>query len=91
MGPIQSSVNRLNLAALGAVGAISKTIEGVSKTPDAEPGIDERMALTSRQRTLQKIKAIQMNKKISDKAKSRRIGKALNEYRADLEKAGGKK
>jgi len=90
MGVGLSSMQQITGALTGAALTATKLSGDFSKEAKI-PGVDERMALTSRQRTAQKIKAIQMNKEISDKAKSRRIGKALDEYRADLEKAGGKK
>lgn len=85
MGAIQSSINRL-IGTAGAAAALSKKLgESDSKK---ESGVDAKMAAKARRVAQQKIKAITSNKEISNKAKTRRVGKAMDEYAKSL---GGNK
>ena len=81
---IQSSINRL----IGTVGAgalaatkISEGLkkEGAPKADSKSSGVDAKMAAKARRTAQQKINAIYANKEISSKAKTRRIGKVLDE------------
>ena len=83
MGPVQSSM--MNLVGTGAA-AILATKKLLDK--DEGSGIDEAMAAKARKTAQAKIKAIQANKDISEKARTRRIGKVLDEYQTTI---GGKK
>ena len=53
-----------------------------------ESGIDMKMAIKARKTFQQKANAIYMNKELSNKAKTRRLGVALDEYNKTM---GGKK
>lgn len=92
MGPIQSSINQLNLAALGATAAVSKSLtKGLKSAGDAKQstdGIDIKMAAKARKTAQQKINAIYANKELSSKARTRRMGQVIDEYNKEL---GGKK
>lgn len=80
--PIQSAINRL----IGTAGAAATLASKLGNKTDAstpntkESGVDAAMAAKARRVAQQKIKTIQANKEISDKAKTRRIGKVLDEY-----------
>lgn len=81
---IQSSINRLiGTAGAGALAAtkISEGLkkEGAFKADSKASGIDAKMAAKARKTAQQKIKAIQANKALSEKAKTRWIGKVLDE------------
>lgn len=84
---IQSAINRL-IGTAGAATALAgkfnekdtKKITNTS-TSEKESGVDAQMAKRARMIAQQKIKTIQANKEISDKAKTRRIGKVLDEFR----------
>jgi hypothetical protein len=53
-----------------------------------EPGVDAKMAAKARRIAQQKINAIYANKELSNKARTRRIGKAIDEYNKTI--GGGK-
>lgn len=78
MGVGLSSMQKLTGTLIGsaaAVGALaSKGKEGTS-----DSGVDAKMAAKARKVAQQKINAIYANKEISGKAKTRRIGKVLDE------------
>lgn len=86
---IQGAINRL----IGTAGAAA-TLAGKLSTKEntntntKEEGIDAKMAVKARKIAQQKIKTIQANQEISDRAKTLRIGKVLDEYNISL---GGKK
>lgn len=83
----QSSMNQLVGAVTGAALAATKLGEKFSEK-DKTPGIDAAMAAKARRTAQMKIKAIQANKEISEKAKTRRIGQVIDEYQTTI---GGKK
>ena len=82
---IQGAINKL----IGTAGAAATLAGKLSVKPESDAksdsGVDAKMAAKARKTAQQKIKAIQANKEISDKAKTRRIGQVLDEY------IGGKK
>ena len=82
---IQGAINKL----IGTAGAAATLAGKLSEKPESDTksdsGVDAKMAAKARKTAQQKIKAIQANKEISDKAKTRRIGQVLDEY------IGGKK
>ena len=82
---IQGAINKL----IGTAGAAATLAGKLSGKPESDAksdsGVDAKMAAKARKTAQQKIKAIQANKEISDKAKTRRIGQVLDEY------IGGKK
>lgn len=51
-----------------------------SDSEEKDSGIDAKMAAKARKTAQMKIKAIQANKELSEKARTRRIGKVLDEY-----------
>lgn len=75
----------MNLVGTGAA-AILATKKLLDK--DEGAGIDEKMAAKARKMAQMKIKAIQANKDLSEKARTRRIGKVIDEYQASI---GGKR
>lgn len=80
------------LALVGTVGKIASDLKKEdaklgAKEPK-ESGIDAKMAAKARKTAQMKIKAIQSNKEISEKAKTRRIGKVIDEYQSTI---GGNK
>ena len=82
---IQGAINRL-IGTAGAAAALSEKLGKDGKTPESkDSGVDAKMAAKARKTAQQKIKTIQANKELSEKAKTRRIGKVLDEY------IGGKK
>lgn len=84
MGAITKSVQ----GALGALAAGSalvqhlnnKNKENMPKAPASDKGVDAKMAARARKVAQQKINAIYANKELSAKAKTRRIGKAIDEF-----------
>lgn len=83
MMAIQSAINRLigtAGAATALAGKFNKQQLNVS-TSEKDSGVDAQMAKRARMIAQQKIKTIQANKEISDKAKTRRIGKVLDEFK----------
>jgi len=82
---IQGAINRLIGTAGAAVTLADKMSKDSSKGPEpkasgSDAGIDAKMAAKARRVAQQKIKTIQANKELSEKAKTRRIGKVLDEY-----------
>lgn len=89
MGVAQSSIARLG----GAVGVLANVAAKQFKEKDKgidtkDSGIDAKMAAKARRTAQQKISAIAANKEISAKARSRRIGQAIDEYKKTI---GGEK
>lgn len=86
---VQAGINRL-IGTIGAGAVIASkmaTSDKKESTPKADKkatGVDAKMAAKARRTAQQKINAIYANKEISSKAKTRRIGKVLDEM-------GGKK
>lgn len=78
MGAIQGSINRIIGTAATAAAAVSKF--GSSEQKEEKSGVDAKMAAKARLIAQQKIKTIINNKEISEKARSRRIGKVLDEF-----------
>lgn len=86
----QSSLNAITGSVIGGALAIGKMTEGLDKFGlDSEPekqnvkkssGIDAKMAQKARKQMQAKINAIYANKEISNKARTRRVGKVLDEY-----------
>ena len=74
-------------AATIAMGA-KKFGAGENKAGSKNSGIDMQMAAKARKEAQAKINAIYANKEISNKAKTRRMGKVMDEYN---KKIGGKK
>lgn len=74
------------LALAGAAGKVASDLKDAKE--DKNSGIDAKMAAKARKTAQMKIKAIQANKEISEKAKTRRIGKVIDEYQATM---GGNK
>lgn len=83
MQQITGALTGAALAATKIAGDLSKDSE-VEKVEKVDEGIDAKMATKARRMAQQKINAIYANKEISSKAKTRRIGKVLDEM-------GGKK
>lgn len=88
----QGSMNAITGAVTGSIVAATKIAEGLNKkedvkAPKADKGIDMKMAAKARKTFQQKANAIYMNKEISNKAKTRRLGAALDEYNKTM---GGK-
>lgn len=82
MGVVQGAFNRvIGTAAAAATlsGKLSDKKSGLNQKLN-KPGVDAQMAAKARKVAQQKIKTIQSNKEISDKAKTRRIGKVLDEF-----------
>lgn len=82
---IQSSINKIiGTAATAATIASKLGNEKEPKAPKEEvkntSGKDAKMAAKARKVAQQKIKTIINNKEISEKARSRRIGKVLDEF-----------
>ena len=88
MGAIQNSLLGVVGSAAGAALVASKLGEKFSS--EKEAGVDAKMALKARKTAQQKIKTIQANKEISEKARTRRIGKVIDEYTKEMSR-GGKK
>lgn len=77
---IQGAINKL-IGTAGAAAALSEKLGKDDKTPESkDSGVDAKMAAKARKTAQQKIKTIQANKELSEKAKTRRIGKVLDEY-----------
>ena len=85
MGVGISSMSRLTGTLTGAAIAAAKVSSDLNKDPKVEKvdkkddGVDAKMAAKARKVAQQKINAIYANKEISGKAKTRRIGKVLDE------------
>lgn len=97
MGQIQGQVNGLIGTVAGAAAVGGKLAGKFSKTSDAGGGEDKNIAASvngelaakkaalARRQLQANINAIYANKELSNKAKTRRLGKLVDEY------AGGKK
>ncbi len=87
MGAIQNSINSmLGTAAVGAAG-IKHIAEESKPESKQDTGIDAKMAAKARKEMQQKINTIYANKDLSQKARTRRVGIAMDEYQKRL---GGK-
>jgi hypothetical protein len=69
------------LALVGAAGKVASDLKDTEVKTEKTEGVDAKMAAKARKTAQMKIKTIQANKELSDKAKSRRIGKVLDEYK----------
>lgn len=85
----QNSLNAITGSLIGGALALSKTTEGLDKfdksdlSEDKKPDIsgkDIKMAARARKNVQQKINAIYANKELSAKARTRRVGKIIDEY-----------
>lgn len=85
MGAIQNSL----LGVVGSAGAAALVASKLSdKFSEKESGVDMKMAKKARRTAQQKINTINANKELSQKARTRRIGKVIDEYQKQL---GGRK
>lgn len=85
---IQGAINRL-IGTAGAAAALSEKLGKDAKASEPKSsGIDAKMAAKARRVAQQKINAINANKEISAKARTRRIGKVIDEYQSTI---GGNK
>lgn len=75
-------------AATIAMGAKKLGAGGNKPSGSSDSGIDMQMATKARKEAQAKINAIYANKEISNKAKTRRLGKVMDDYN---KKVGGKK
>lgn len=90
----QGSMNAITGAITGGVLAAVKIGEGLDEKNEAdlkEPkqektssGIDAKMAAKARKEMQQKINTIYANKELSQKARTRRVGIAMDEYQKRL-------
>lgn len=93
----QDLLNGITNSVVDGIQTAGKIKEGLDKKADAEfnaqmkqpTGIDAKMAAKARKTAQEKINAIYANKELSNKAKTQRIGKVMDEF-SNL-KAGGKK
>lgn len=78
----QSTINGLIGASAGAISVGNKLLKGSNLSNSKAPtsGKDIQMAAKARREVLNKINAINANKEISSKAKTRRIGKVIDNY-----------
>jgi len=86
----QGAMNTITGSITGGILAAAKISEGLDKksanmnaSKEAKPkdgGIDLKMAAKARKEAQQKINSILENKEISNKARTRRIGKVLDEF-----------
>lgn len=85
----QSSLNAITGSLIGGALALSKTTEGLEKFDKSDlsedkktdvSGKDVKMAAKARKNVQQKINAIYANKELSAKARTRRVGKIIDEY-----------
>ena len=98
----QGSMNTITGAVTGGILAAVKISEGLDKEaekankaeepkaaqkPSGSSGIDAKMAAKARKQMQEKINAIYANKELSAKARTRRVGVAMDEYQKML---GGK-
>lgn len=95
----QGSMNAITGAITGGIIAAAKIGESLDKdttpkTPKADSpkqkdtsGIDAKMAAKARKEMQQKINTIYANKELSQKARTRRVGVAIDEYQ---KRVGGK-
>lgn len=84
MGPIQGMINSAIGSATAAIGAakLNKNFNKKSTAVETNTneGVDVKMAAKARQNVQQKINAIYANKELSSKARTRRVGKIIDEY-----------
>lgn len=91
----QSSLNAITGTVIGGALAATKLAEGLGKEekepkvnkPKEDNGIDAKMAAKARRNVQVKINAIYNNKELSNKAKTRRMGKVIDDYNKEI---GGK-
>lgn len=91
----QSSLNAITNAVIGGASTATNIAEGMkedTKKPKInnskdESGIDAQMAAKARRNVQVKINAIYANKELSSKAKTRRMGKVIDDYNKEI---GGK-
>lgn len=91
----QSSLNAITGTVIGGTLAATKIAEGIGqeekepkvKKPKEDSGIDAKMAAKARRNVQVKINAIYNNKELSSKAKTRRMGKVIDDYNKEI---GGK-
>lgn len=94
----QSSLNAITGTIIGSALTATKIAEGLDKD-EKEPkinmpnevkeekvdeGIDAKMAARARRNVQVKINAIYSNKELSNKAKTRRMGKLIDEYNKEI-------
>lgn len=82
---VQSQLLGVGSTIAGAALAATKLLD---EKDEKDAGIDAKMAAKARKTAQMKIKAIQANKDLSEKARTRRIGKVIDEYQASI---GGKR
>ena len=88
----QSSLNAITGTVIGSALAATKLAEGLGKEdkepkvnkPKEDNGIDAKMAARARKNVQFKINAIYNNKELSNKAKTRRMGKVIDEYNIEI-------
>lgn len=85
MGVGLNSMQKVTGALTGAALAVASVKDTVDKKAamkdlDKKSGIDAKMAAKARLVAQQKIKAIYQNKELSEKARTRRMGKVIDEY-----------
>lgn len=84
MGPIQGMINSAIGSTAAAIGVakLNKNFNKKSTGVEANTneGVDVKMAAKARQNVQQKINAIYANKELSSKARTRRVGKIIDEY-----------
>lgn len=91
----QSSLNAITGTVIGGALAATKLAEGLEKDekepkvnkPKEDSGIDAKMAAKARRNVQVKINAIYANRELSSKAKTRRMGKVIDDYNKEI---GGK-
>lgn len=84
MQGLAGSILRGASAASGAIFSATKGkefMEGFKASKNSKSGKDMKMAEKSRKVYQDKIKAIYSNKELSEKARTRRMGKVLDEYK----------
>lgn len=88
MGAIQDNINSI-IGTAGDIAADVKDIKDTAKAKKAkeDTGIDAKMAAKARKEMQQKIDTIYANKELSQKARIREVGIAMDEYDIRL---GGK-
>lgn len=87
----QSAMQGLAGTVIGGAATIAmgaKRLGAGKPAGSKDSGIDMQMAAKARKEAQAKINAIYANKEISNKAKTRRLGKVMDEY---SDKMGGKK
>lgn len=79
MGVGLSSMQRLTGTIIGSAAAVG-TLASKAGAKEKDSGVDAKMAAKARKIAQQKINAIYANKEISEKARTRRMGKVIDEY-----------